>query len=105
MDLLGEEKKKTKKTKGQKIVLVLLIISIVLCLAIGGIMFYLWLQGENREYTLAINGRLVSADKIGVFVDENDKEYIALRNLATELGYKYYNGKFKTEGEETSNAY
>lgn len=102
MDLLGEGKKKPKKTKGQKIVLILLIISIVLCIVIGGILLYLSLQGKNKDYTFVINGRLVSTSRLGLYIDENNNKYISLRGIANELGYKYYNGKYRTEGEETS---
>lgn len=70
MDLLQDNKKKDNKTPSQKVVLSLLIISIVLCIIIVIIMAFLSIKGENKPYSIAINGKSLDLNSIGLITTE-----------------------------------
>lgn len=105
MDLLQENKKKSKKTSAQKVVLSLLIISIVLCIIIGIIMAYLSMQGETKPYSMIINGKSVNLTDLQLTTTEYGQKYISLKSLTNNLGYDYYNGEFKIAGEDKTKGY
>lgn len=107
MDLLENEpiKKKNEKTKAQKVVLILLIISIILCLIVGIAMAYLAIKGEEKEYSIAISGSEVSLEDLKLTTSNNGTKYISLQALCNKLNYKYYNGEYKIPGEAYNKGY
>lgn len=105
MDLLEENRKKNNKTPAQKVVLALLIISIVLCIIIGIIMAFVSMQGENKPYSIVINGKNVETKTLQLIANENGQNYISLKSICNQLGYNYYNGEFKIAEEDKSKGY
>ena len=105
MDLLEENKKKNNKTPAQKLVLTLLIISIMLCVVIGIIMAYLSINGENKPYSITINGEVINNDTIKLVDMENGNKYISLKAICNRLEYNYYNGEFKIAEEDKTKGY
>lgn len=105
MDLLNENKKKNNKTPAQKVVLALLIISIILCIIIGIIMAFLSMQGENKPYSILINGENVGTNTLQLMAAEKGQNYISLKSICNQLGYNYYNGEFKIAEEDKSKGY
>ena len=105
MDLLNENKKKNNKTPAQKVVLALLIISIVLCIIIGIIMAFLSMQGENKPYSILINGQKVDLNTLQLISNEDGQNYISLKSICTQFGYNYYNGEFRIAEEDKSKGY
>lgn len=107
MNLLENEtnQKKNEKTKAQKVVLTLLIISIILCLLVGIAMAFLALQGEEKEYSIAISGTQVALEDLKVTTSSNGSKYVSIQALCNQLGYKYYNGEYKIPGEAFNKGY
>lgn len=105
MDLLESGKKKNEKTKAQKIILILLVISIILCLIVGIAMVVLSLQPETKAYTLSINNEDVDLEELQLKVTENGAKYVSLKAICNKLGYSYYNGEFKVAGENKQKCY
>lgn len=106
MDLLDENNnKKNKKTTGQKLVLAALIISIILFVGILVVLMTVNKQTTVKKYTVALNGKEFSSENLEVLELENGEKYIALKNIATQLGYRYYNGEFGITGEDKDKGY
>lgn len=105
MDLLNENQyKKPESSKGKKIVITLLIISILLAIIIVSVMIYL---ASNQEIplTVYINGQVQQETNELIFTDANNNKYISLKKLSEILGYKYYNSVYQIAGEETDKCY
>lgn len=106
MDLLNENNnKKNKKTTGQKVVLTALIVSVILFIGILVLLLTLSKQATAIKYTIAINGEKFYVEDLEILSLENGKSYIALRNIANKLNYKYYNGEFGMASEDKSKGY
>lgn len=106
MDLLQDNnKKKPTKTPAQKVVLLLLIVSIALCIIIGIIITVLSMKGETKLYSIVINGKNVDLSSLQLISSENGQKYISLKSISNNLGYDYYNGEFKIAGENKTKGY
>lgn len=105
MDLLENGKKKNEKTKAQKIILILLVISIILCFIVGIAIVYLSLQGEKKEYSITLSGKQINLQDLKVTTSNNGTKYISVQALCNQLGYRYYNGEYKIPGEAYNKGY
>lgn len=105
MDLLGENKKKNSKTTGQKVVLTLLIVSILLFAIIVITLIALQEQYKTVKYTITLDGNIISETDLGLRQTEDGTVYMSLRLLSNKVGYKYYNGEFKLAGEDKNKGY
>ena len=105
MDLLQENKKKNKKTTGQKVILALLIISVILSIIIVGIMIVTGNIGTQYKYSVAINGNIVSAETIGLLQLEDGSKYVSIRLLSNQFNYDYFNGEYNIAGESKDKGY
>ncbi len=106
MDLLGEEKKrKTEKSKAQKIVLVLLILSIIICFVIGGLLVYIQKSPVAKEYGVEINGQRYKEDELELIKLEDDSVLIPIKKLCNILEYNYFNGEYNTTLEDKNKCY
>lgn len=98
MDLLQGNNKnegKTEKTQAQKVILILLIISIILCVIVGLIMLYVSTQDQVKQYSVAVNGAKVDLNDLQMMSDDKGKKYVGIKALTNKLGYNYYNGEYK----------
>lgn len=107
MDLLDEtsKKKKNGKTQTQKIILILLIVSIVLCLIVGLVMLYVSMQDKQAQYSVAINGTKINTSELQLMSSNNGIKYVSLKALSNKLGYNYYNGEFRIADEGKDKGY
>lgn len=104
MNLLENEEQIQKKKKAKiimiviaAILVVLLIVSGVLAVKIGSI------QNSKLKLVVDKQSKEIPAN---MFVIENNKIYINIKNFAEMVGYHTYNGDFKTKySEDTTNCY
>lgn len=92
MDLLGQETAKPQKSKGKKIVLTLLIISII-TLVILILLLYVLKSNVSNTLTLYINGKNVQIVENLFMQDEKENTYINMELLADLVGYDYFKGR------------
>lgn len=106
MDLLGENKK-VGKTKGQKMVLKLLIFSIVLLFVIIGLIVYIIMTKPvpKKIIKLKINKQDVDSSQEFIQTATNGEIYIELKELAKLLNYNYYNGAYLEFSENKEKCY
>lgn len=105
MDLLEGSSKKIKKTKAQKIVLTLLIVSIILCIAIAATLFIMGYMNKEKPYTIAINGNKVSVGSLGLIQTQEGEKYLPIKNICNTFNYQYFNGEYNIAGEDTDKGY
>lgn len=108
MDLLQGNNKnegKTEKTQAQKVILILLIISIILCVIVGLIMLYVSTQDQVKQYSVAVNGAKVDLNDLQMMSDDKGKKYVGIKALTNKLGYNYYNGEYKVAEEGKNKGY
>lgn len=106
MDLLQDNKKKNGKTQAQKIILALLIILTIICIIIGIALVYLSTHKDsNKEYSIALNGKIIEEDMISLKIIENGTKYVSLKAISNQFDYLYYNGEFKVAEENKSKGY
>lgn len=104
MDLLGQETQKKQKSKGQKIVLVLLITSIVLSIFIL-IMIFALQSNKTKTLGLVIDNKEVQIGQNMLISDENGINYISLQQLSTSIGYNYLRGGYGEYAEDDTKCY
>lgn len=105
MDLLQENNKKNNKTPAQKLILVLLVVSIVLCFIIGILIVYVSTIGESHPLSFSINGKITDNNILKLIELENGNKYVSLKAISNLLGYNYYNGEYKIAGEDKNKGY
>lgn len=106
MDLLNENSKnKPKKTKGQKIILSLLIISIILCFVIAGILVLLKYKPVKKTYKIELNGKTIENNEIGLLKLEDESKMISIKAICNLLGFDYFNGEHNSTLEEKNKGY
>ena len=81
MDLLGQETVKPQKSKGKKVVLTLLIISVIL-LIISIALIYTLKSNVTKSLGLAINGKDAQITEDLLIQDSSSKTYIYIEKLA-----------------------
>ena len=105
MDLLGQEIQNNKQSKGKKIVLTLLIISIFLLITL--ILGVLMLKSNSNKTTLGlnVNGQNIPIDNIMLINDENGKTYISIQNVAKLVGNNYIEGGYLQDKDNKNKCY
>lgn len=98
-DNVTEDDKKTKKimiTLGVVLV-ILLIVSIVLIILIGNL--------QSQQFKFKVDTKATELSTADLFVFEEDKVYVSIKDLASIVGYKYYNGGYKQYSEDNNSCY
>lgn len=102
MNLL-EKNDKQEDIKTKKIMKAIIITIVVLLLISMGLFVAIYyLQGKEIRFTVDNKNVQISQD---LFIFDEDKLYISLKDIAEIVGYKYYNGGYKQYSEETSSCY
>lgn len=105
MDLLDDEeiKQKNKKTKT---IMITISVLIVLLIIICAILLYLISVAQNSTLKLNIDGKSANFNE-DIFIIEDGKLYIAIRDFGELMGYTSYNGDYKNRrySENTSDCY
>lgn len=92
MDLLGQETVKPQKSKGKKVVLTLLIISVIL-LIISIALIYTLKSNVTKSLGLAVNGKDAQITEDLLIQDSSSKTYIYIEKLTDLIGYDYIKGR------------
>ena len=102
---LIENKKLIKKNKKNKTIMIVILALIFILVVICVILFYM--ANEVKRNTLKLSVDNVSTNFISdMFVIENDKVYVSIKDFAALMGYETYNGDYKTKySEDTTNCY
>lgn len=105
MDLLNENQyEKPKASKGKKMILILLILSVILVIAIIAVMIYV----ESNKVvgtTLYINEQPIEIGSDLVVTDNQEIQYISLKDLSELLGYEYDNSEYRKYSVDTTKCY
>lgn len=104
MDLLGQETVKPQKSKGKKVVLTLLIISIIL-LILSLIGIFILRTNEKKKIRLIVNGKEFEITENTLIQDDKGKTYIAIDNLANMLQYDYLKGGYLERETDENKGY
>lgn len=95
-DELNQNKKGNKTTT---IILVLIILTVFII--IGLLVFMLSIQGMGLK--VYIDGKLTNlAEDMLIIDEENDRVYVAIKDIASYLGYESHNGEYKLFSEDTN---
>lgn len=106
MDLLGQENNTPKpKSKGKKMVLNLLILSIVLLVVVIALM-YVVKKNQPLKPTLYVNNesKPVISDLI-IDNAEDGKKYVSLKDVSALIGYQYLGGEYPEYKEISTKGY
>ena len=105
MDLLNEKREQpVEKSKGKKIVLILLILSIIGAIGIGILISFLK-ANKVIPNTLYINGEKKEISNTLFVSDKNGNKYMNLKELAELLGYKFDNSEYQKYDLDTTKCY
>ena len=104
MNLLENEEMIQKKKK-TKTIMIIIVSLIALLLIICGILLFLILKAEKETLKLSIDNSSKSFSS-DLFVIEDGKVYVAIKDFASLMGYTAYNGDYKTKySEDTTKCY
>ena len=103
MNLIEEEVnyKKNKGSKIAKFLIALVILLIIAGIAVGVTIVYL--QSEMLKFTIDGVAQTNYADDLFVF--QNGKVYISLRDIAPLVGYKYHDGDYEQYSADKNKCY
>lgn len=104
MNLLGQQTVKPQESKGKKIVLTLLIISVIL-LIISIALIYILKSNVTKKLGLAVNGKDVQITEDLLIQDSAGKTYIYIEKLADLIGYDYITGGYLEYEENKDKGY
>lgn len=96
---LDEEQRKSKKT--MKIITIIIVLLLLISLGLGGAIYYL----KIKQFKFTINGKIVNKYSSDLFVFQDNKMYISLRDISSLVGYEYKNGGYKQYTEDTDKCY
>ena len=94
----SEEIEKSKKL--MKIIIIMIVILVIFAGATIGMIYYI----KSTEFKLVINGVRTKASS-ELFLFENDKVYVSIKDIAPLVGYTSYNGGYKEYNEDSTKCY
>ncbi len=106
MDFFGSSntnfnQEKIKSKKLMKIIIIALILVFLLSMGVLGAIFYL----KNKELKFYMDGSKTSFQD-DLFIFENGKIYVSIKDIAGKIGYSINNGEYKNPySEDTSKCY
>lgn len=95
---------KNSSNKTTKILVILMIITVLISIGIIGAIYYL----KIKEFKFLFNGSEYKKYTNDLFVINNDKIYISIKDMASLVDYKAYNGTFGSQdqySEDTTKCY
>lgn len=95
MEMIGTDisEAERKNKKMMKIIMILIVIVLLFSFAIIGAIFYL----QQSQFKFQINGQDVGTYSEDLFVFEEDKVYISIKDIASLVGYRAYNGAYGSQ--------
>lgn len=102
MNITGiNEQEQDKKTKKIMIgITILLVILLIISIALFITIYYL--QGQKLKVKL--DGKTIKTAS-DLFIFEEGKVYVSIKDIAPIINYKYYNGGYKQYSEDTTSCY
>ena len=95
------DQEKIKSKKLMKIIIIALILVFLLSMGVLGAIFYL----KNKELKFYMDGSKTSFQD-DLFIFENGKVYVSIKDIAGKIGYSINNGEYKHPySEDTSKCY
>lgn len=105
MEIIGTNvtEKERKSKKMMKIIIIIIVLLLIISVALFGAIYYL----KSKEFKFYLDGKVISTTNIAsdLFVYENDKVYVSLKDIAEMIDYKYYNGGYKQYTEDATKCY
>lgn len=105
MEIIGTnmEEKQRKSKKIMKIIIILIVLLLIISIALFATIYYL----KSKQFKFTVNEKSISSNSYSsdLFIFEGDKIYVSLKDIASIIDYKYYNGGYKQYTEETTNCY
>ena len=94
-----------KKVTGIKIGFIIVVILIILLIIAAGAIWIYSQQILSSQFKFDLDGKRQSNYSESLFVFQNDKVYISIRDIAPLLGYNVYNGGYGEYTEDKSKCY
>lgn len=105
MEIVGTNmtEKEIKSKKLMKIIIVIIVLLLIASIGLFAAIYYL----KTQEFKFYVDGKTVSTNNItsDLFVYDNDKVYVSIKDIAEMIGYKYYNGGYKQYTEDATKCY
>ena len=103
MEIIGtNEQENDKKTKK---VMLWISIAIIMLLVISIILFITIYYLQEQQFKFNVDGVRTKVASDDLFVYDQDKVYVSIKDIAPIIGYDYYNGGYKQYSEDTSKCY
>ena len=106
MELYDEDELRARKKSGNgttKLILALIIIITIMIIAI--ICAIMYLKENPDTITAKVNEQTANGLEKIIYVDEFNKMYVPIKEFASYVGYKAYNGDYTELSEDTSKCY
>ena len=102
MEIIGTNfsEKEQKSKKIMKIIIILIIMLMIVSIILGVTIYFLKLE----QFKFVVDGKNTSQTE-GTFIIEEDKVYVSIKDIASIIGYKYYNGGYKQYSEDANKCY
>lgn len=105
MEIIGTNisEKERKNKKLMKIIIIIIVLLLVVSIALFATIYYL----QSKQFKFKINEKSVSIASMAndLFIFENDKVYVSLKDISELIQYKYYNGGYKQYTEDVTKCY
>ena len=103
---LIENEEAIKKKKKARIIMIIIIILIVILLAVSALLLYMIKEVQRSTLKLNVDNKSTSFAN-DLFVFEDDKLYVAIKDFGQLMGYTPYNGDYKNRrySETTTECY
>ncbi len=102
MQIIGTDIPETEKKSKKLIKIILIIVAILFIISIALICYITYLK--STEFKFTIDEKSVSATE-DLFIFEGDNMYISIKDFATLLDYRAYNGGYRQFSEDTNKCY
>lgn len=100
MDIFDEDILKEKQKNNKVKIIIIILIAVLAVAAIVIFMMINYLQA--KQLAVYVDGVAISFSEDTFITDENGKLYIAAKNVASKLGYSYFNGTYGVLSEDTT---
>jgi len=105
MEIIGTNvtEKERKSKRLMKIIIIMIVLLLIISVSLFGAIYYL----KAKQFKFYVDAQIMPNKSItnDLFIYNNDKVYVSLKDIAEIIGYKYYNGGYKQYTEDTTKCY
>ena len=106
MDLMENiPENNSKKLSGLKVGFIIVVILIIILIIAAGAIWIYSQQIVSSQFKFNLDGRRQSGYSQNLFMFQNNKIYVSIRDIASLLGYNVYNGGYGEYTEDRSKCY